>query len=685
MVTGESLPVRKVVGAQLIGGTVNGEGLLLMRATAVGGSTVLAGIARLVQEAQTSKAPVQAVADTIAAYFVPTIVAISVVVFVAWLEAFAAGLVPLSALPPGVSPPLLALLHAISVVVIACPCGLGLATPTAVMVGTGVAARQGVLIKGGAALERAHRARVIVFDKTGTLTRGDCAVRNLVMLDALGLPLDADCTAPDGATATATATDLKCNSGRRCCNTGAVDSGFGTSRPLLPPPTPSRWPRRELLCLLAAVESGSEHVLAKAIVSFCAKDLLADGAGSTAGGSAAARAAAVAIACRDVHVRDFRAVPGRGVACTAELSTSAAATVRAALGVTAVTPVFAGGTGGFPVAIGNAAWMEEQGCSLTPSALATLRRLERREGCTVVAVAAAGSPVALISLRDSIKPEARRVVSALHRMGMEVWMASGDSRSVARAVATELGISPAYVLAEATPAAKLDLIRRLKAGRTPAATNPIIANGQGYCSENDDEVVHEKNGAEVNGNHVAVDVVNSKGDEGGALRAPLLGLVPVQGQETAMARGSWLVRWRQRRQQQGMSMAVAAPRPRIVAMVGDGINDSPALSEADVGIAIGAGTDIAVEAASVVLMRSNLEDVVVALDISRVTFRRILLNFLWAYGYNAAAVPLAAGVLWPLTHMLVPPWVAGAAMALSSVSVVASSLALKMYRRPEIK
>ncbi|GLI70162.1 hypothetical protein VaNZ11_014785 [Volvox africanus] len=668
MVTGESLPVRKVVGAQLIGGTVNGDGLLLMRATAVGGSTVLAGIARLVQAAQTSKAPVQAVADTIAAYFVPTIVAISVVVFAVWLGVFASGLVPLSALPPGVSPPLLALLHAISVVVIACPCGLGLATPTAVMVGTGVAARQGVLIKGGTALERAHKARVIVFDKTGTLTRGDCAVRNLVMLDAVDLPL----VAADCATTTRPS-DVTSNGVRHCCNGGAVNGALDASRPPLLPP---RWPRRELLCLLAAVESGSEHVLAKAIVSFCARELLTDGANGIAGGSAAARAAAATIAGRDVHVHDFRAVPGRGVACTVELSSSAAATLGAA---------FDGGAGGFPVVIGNTAWMEEQGCALTASALAALRRLERQEGCTVVAVAAAGRPVALIALRDSIKPEARRVVSALHRMGMEVWMASGDSRRMARAVATELGIPAACVLAKATPADKLDLIRTLKAGRTLAATDAATANGQGYYSEDEDEVDHEKIGTDIEGNHLAVNVVDGKGNEGGGIRAPLLGLAPVQRREAAAAGDSWWLRWRQRRQQQRWSSVAATPRPRIVAMVGDGINDSPALSEADVGIAIGAGTDIAVEAASVVLMRSNLEDVVVALDISRATFRRILLNFLWAYGYNAAAVPLAAGVLWPLTHTLVPPWVAGAAMALSSVSVVASSLALKMYRRPKIE
>ncbi|EFJ40283.1 hypothetical protein VOLCADRAFT_108247 [Volvox carteri f. nagariensis] len=568
MVTGESLPVKKVVGAQLIGGTVNGEGLLLMRATAVGSSTVLAGIARLVQEAQTSKAPVQATADTIAAYFVPTIVLISLAVFVAWLGAAAAGAVPASSLPRGVSPPLLALLHAISVVVIACPCGLGLATPTAVMVGTGVAAKQGVLIKGGAALERAHKARVIVFDKTGTLTRGDCAVRNVVLLDTSGRPVDT----PDG---------------------------------------------------------GAE---------------------------------------------------GRGIACTAELSPGAAAAVRAALGGATPAAIAAaakgGGSGSFTVAIGNAAWMEEQGCPLSSAALAVLERLELQEGCTVVAVAAAGSPLALVALRDSVKPEACRVVSALHRMDLEVWMATGDSRRVARAVASELGIPATCVLAEATPAAKLQLIRELKAGRTAAAA--AAADEYEYGNDgNGEDAAYDRT------NHVTVHVSGGGGDEG--LHAPLLadgkaGESVLSEEDRQGALWWWRRAWRRRGRQAGKAL----PQPRVVAMVGDGINDSPALSEADVGIAIGAGTDIAVEAASVVLMRSNLEDVVVALDISRVTFRRILLNFVWAYGYNSAAVPLAAGALWPLTHTLVPPWVAGAAMALSSVSVVASSLALRAYRRPKI-
>ncbi|KAG2427556.1 hypothetical protein HXX76_012210 [Chlamydomonas incerta] len=728
MVTGESLPVRKVVGAQLIGGSVNGEGVLHMRAAAVGGDTVLAGIARLVQQAQTSKAPVQAVADSIASYFVPTIVLLSLLVLLGWLAAGAAGWVPAADLPPGVSVRLLALLHAISVVVIACPCGLGLATPTAVMVGTGVAARMGILIKGGAALERAHNTRVVVFDKTGTLTRGDCAVQHCILLDPVtGAPLP-----ESGSGASGPATE---NGG----------DGGGA-----PPAAAAHWPRRELLCLLAAVESSSEHVLARAVVSYCAVDLLAAGGEqpptATTATAAGTRAAAAAVAARDVHVRDFRAVPGRGVFAVAELTHAAAAALRAALGAAAPAALRdAGAAVSLPIAIGNAAWMAENGAALGPGAAATLQRLERRAGCTVVGVAVGGLAAALVALRDSVKPEARAVVASLRRMGMDVWMATGDSRRVARAVAAELGLPARRVLAEATPAAKLELIRQLRAGGVDVGGDSSSSgggdgggsagagtDGGGAAAaaeapvrlqvleevEEDEEQEEGEGAAGASAGcskppwppHVVVRVIDAADDnaaataaaaaalltdstDGNDLTAPLL--PPANRHSNSGANGKKRAGGCCKPQPAAASSsccgkapaatAAAARRPRVVAMVGDGINDSPALSEADVGVAIGAGTDIAMEAASVVLMRNNLEDVVVALDLSRAVFRRILLNFVWAYGYNAAAVPLAAGALWPLTHALVPPWVAGAAMAMSSVSVVASSLALKRYRRPVVR
>ncbi|KAG2488440.1 hypothetical protein HYH03_012947 [Edaphochlamys debaryana] len=660
MVTGESLPVRKVVGAQLIGGTVNGEGLLHMRATAVGGATVLAGIARLVREAQTSKAPVQAVADRIASVFVPCIVALSALVLLGWLAAGWAGWVDPALLPPGVSPALLALLHAISVLVIACPCGLGLATPTAVMVGTGVAARQGVLIKGGAALERAHKARTLVFDKTGTLTQGDCAVLCLLRLDAAtGRPLAGDALHAQH--------EAGANGAQQAQHEGDSDGAQHAQQKELEAGAKA-WPERELLLLLAAVEAGSEHVLARAVVSYAAAKLL-----GAEGGGAATRAAAAAAAAQDVSVRDFSAAPGRGVSARADLSPAAAAAVAAALGGGGGLP---GGGKSLDVVIGNPAWMEERGCPLSAAALAAMHALESGRGCTVVAAAVAGVPVALVALRDSVKPEARRVVAALGRMGVEVWMATGDSSRVARAVATEVGIPPARVHAHATPASKLDLIRTLRSG-APAAAFALPATAPATAADGSEAACGGDGGCDGTGKgkgkggepHVVVQVVpegdEASGSADGDLRAPLLG-------RSKAAPSSPKPKPQHK------------PRPRVVAMVGDGINDSPALSEADVGIAIGAGTDIAMEAASVVLMRNNLEDVVVALDLSRATFRRILLNFVWAYGYNAAAVPLAAGALWPLTHALVPPWVAGAAMAMSSVSVVASSLALKMYKRPKI-
>ncbi|PNH01066.1 Copper-transporting ATPase 1, partial [Tetrabaena socialis] len=395
---------------------------------------------------QTGKSPVQAVADTIASYFVPAIVLIAVAVGALWLWLGAAGLVPADALPPGVSPPLLALLHAISVLVIACPCGLGLATPTAVMVGTGVAARQGVLIKGGAALEMAHRTRVVVFDKTGTLTRGECAVRRLLPLTAEGeLADEADeheegcCDGGEPGAAEDAARTAHAAPAAAGSDTAPQDCGHERGREGAA--AAAAWPRRQLLCLLAAVESSSEHVLGRAIVSYCAAELLpygagvvgAAGGGATPGvGAAATRAAAAALASQEVTVRDFQAVPGRGVSCHVDLSPPAAAAIRAALGPHPLTAAAGGGASGVPVVVGNAAWMAEQGCALGAAAAAALARMEAEEACSVVAVAAGGRPLALVALRDSVKPEARRVVSALHRMGLTVWMATGDSRWVGR-------------------------------------------------------------------------------------------------------------------------------------------------------------------------------------------------------------------------------------------------------------
>ncbi|KAF6255248.1 E1-E2 ATPase-domain-containing protein [Scenedesmus sp. NREL 46B-D3] len=494
MLTGEAMPVTKRPGDGVIGGTVNGTGLMHIQATRVGADTTLSSIVRLVAAAQAHKAPIQALADTIASWFVPTVVTLATATFATWLCLGLSGRLDPAALPPGTSPFLLALLHMVAVLVIACPCALGLATPTVVMVATGVAARLGVLIKGGSTLELAHRTKVVVFDKTGTLTTGKPTVKQVVFVSD-GMP-------------------------------------------------------RPLLALIAAVEAGSEHPLARAVVQHVAALGIQE---TDAGG----------------RVVEFAAQPGRGVSCSGTVAAAAAAAAAV------------------DVVIGNLAWLEECGVQLSAAVRQKKAQLEG-QGATVMLAAVGGSVVALFAVADQIKPEAPAVLAALQQRGMQCWMITGDSRRAALVLAVQLGIPETHVVAEALPATK------------KASSSSRVQ--QQRC---------------------------------------------------------------------------------VVAMVGDGINDSPALSEADVGIAIGSGTDVAMEAADVVLMRSHLSDVVVAFDISRRAFRRMQLNFMWAFGYNVLAIPVAAGVLYPISHQLMPPWIAAVAMAASSVSVVASSLLLRLYRRPK--
>ncbi|MEW5306919.1 MAG: hypothetical protein WDW36_009351 [Sanguina aurantia] len=664
MITGESLPVSKAPGGSVIGGTVNQEGQLLIRATRVGADTTLASIARLVQEAQGNKASIQATADTIASYFVPSVLILAAAVFATWLGV-AYTILPASLLPPGVSPFLIALLHAISVLVIACPCSLGLAMPTAVIVGTGIAARLGILIKGGAALEQAHRTRIVVFDKTGTLTEGRAAMQGFIMIGADGEPLPALRFRPavavqvlthpppvsltpvtafsvtgaagssldpktskrgDGAAMTSSCNSMETNpaaavAGIVGAEEGRVGLGSGAGAQPFHPSLSAK--EAALIQLLAVVEGCSEHPLARAFVSFARGRAAV--AGRLAGGAEAGEEACVERASDNAfQVQDFTSLPGRGLVCNVRAAPAAAAaaplpgdsaarvSTRATAGAATLDaahplPAAAGAAGGAGAA------PECGGVALSPGVLACMDGMES-DGCTVVVVALQSRALALMAIADAMKEEASRVVAALHRMGMQCWMVSGDCPRVARALGRQAGIPEHRIVAEATPADKASRVRWLRAG-----------------------------GGEAD---------------------PWAG---TYGTATP-----------------GMKARSRPPPAMVVAMVGDGINDSPALSEADVGIALGAGTDIAMESADIVLMRSNLEDVVVALDVSRSTFNRIRLNFVWAYGYNVVAIPLAAGVLFPLTHSLIPPWIAGLAMALSSVSVLASSLLLRLYRRPSL-
>jgi Cu+-exporting ATPase len=461
MLTGESLPVEKGPGAAVVGGSVNRTGTFTFRATRVGRETVLAQIITLVEEAQGSKAPIQRLADRVAAVFVPVVLVIAGITFAVW---WAWGPEPAF---------FYAVANAVGVLVIACPCAMGLATPTAIMVGTGKGAELGVLIKSAEALEQLQKVRTVVFDKTGTLTVGRPVVTDVV--PAPGVDADG------------------------------------------------------LLALAAAAEQGSEHPLGEAIVT-----------------EAKARGLALP------PVSEFQAVPGQGVDALA-----------------------ADGR----ILLGNARMMAARGIDV--AALEPRARQLAQDGKSAVYVAFGGEPQGLVAVADVLKPEARVAVAALKSLGVEVIMLTGDTRATGEAIARQAGLD--RVLADVLPEQKAAEIKRLQSNA------------------------------------------------------------------------------------------------RLVAMVGDGINDAPALAQADVGIAMGSGTDVAIEAADVTLMRGDLRGVVTAVELSRRTIRIIKENLGWAFGYNIVLIPVAAGLLYPFSGILLSPILAGLAMALSSVSVVANSLRLKRF------
>ena len=485
VITGESMPVTKGIGENVIGSTICEDGMLHVRVSAASEDSTLSQILKLMEDAQSSKAPIQAFADRISAFFVPAVVCLAFLVWLIWFSLSVTNSLPAS-YSSGEGSFLFSFLFGISTVVIACPCALGLATPTAVMVGTGVGAKLGILIKGGQALETAHKVTAFVFDKTGTLTVGKPQVSHFTVL-----------------------------------------------------PSGNKWSLPQLAHWLGAAEKDSEHVLAKACVAFAREH------------------SAVPL----VSPLDFSAVTARGLQCTAE---------------------------GHRVHIGNRSWMIDNNIIVSPLADDTLASFEL-QAQTGLCFSVDNELVAVLGLSDRAKPEAASIVAHLQRMKIRVIMCTGDNRRTAQVVAQELGISAENTVAEALPSTKHDLIRRLQ--------------GEGH----------------------------------------------------------------------------------VVAMIGDGINDSPALAAADLGLSVGTGTDIAMEAADVVLMKNDLRDVITALDLSRTTFNRIRLNFVWALGYNTLGIPIAAGVFFPLVKVRLPPELAAFAMAMSSVSVILSSLALKLYKKPVVK
>ncbi|KAF9807232.1 hypothetical protein IEO21_08306 [Rhodonia placenta] len=520
-VTGEPVPVQKQIGDSVIGGTVNGLGTFDMRVTRAGKDTALAQIVKLVEEAQTSKAPIQAFADKVAGYFVPAVISLAVVTFFGWMvisHAISDTALPEMFRMPGTSKLAVCLQLCISVVVVACPCALGLSTPTAIMVGTGVGAKNGILIKGGRALEASRSIKRIVLDKTGTVTEG-----KLTVVDAAWVP----------------ATDY--------------EEQVGAGEVFLRAKCAEGLTRAEIIAMVAATEARSEHPLAKAVAVY-GKDLLGK----------------AIMAIPEVVIDAFEGVPGAGVKATITITDKKAQYV---------------------VYVGTARFIMQSDDAQLPEALSVFNREEETQGLTTIFVSVSSpamrpSPVMSIALSDAPRPSSIHAIKAMQDLGIEVNMMTGDGMGTALAVARKVGIKPEGVWANMSPKGKASVI---------------------------------------------VELIEK--DKGG------------------------------------------------VAMVGDGINDSPSLVAASVGIALSSGTSVAIEAADIVLMRSDLLDVVAALYLSRAIFSTIRRNLVWACVYNLLGIPLAMGFFLPFGLRL-HPMMAGAAMAFSSVSVVTSSLMLKWWTRP---
>ncbi|MEK7092215.1 MAG: heavy metal translocating P-type ATPase [Patescibacteria group bacterium] len=466
MITGESIPVDKAKGDTVVGATINKTGTFTYKANRVGQDSMLAQIIQLVQEAQGSKAPIQRIADLISSYFVPIVIMLAIATFAIWYV--------IGPSPVGESALLFALLNTVAVLIIACPCAMGLATPTAIMVGTGLGAEKGILIKDAESLEIAHKVTTVIFDKTGTLTQGKPEVTDLISTNKIT--------------------------------------------------------KNELLKLAASIEKGSEHSLAEAIVKKAEEEKI------------------------DIEsVSKFKAIAGHGVEGVVRKD---------------------------KVSFGNRRLMERENIALG-SYLEQIELLEN-EGKTVMMLGVNGKLAGLIAVADTIKDSSKDGITALQNKGIEVVMITGDNQRTAKAIASKLGIK--RVLAEVLPDQKEAEVRKIQS-------------------------------------------------EG-----------------------------------------------KIVAMVGDGINDAPALAAADVGIAMGTGTDVAIEAADITLINKDLRTVASTIALSKKTMRTIKVNLFWAFGYNILLIPVAMGILYPFFQILLSPIFASVAMASSSISVVANSLLLKKYK-----
>jgi Cu+-exporting ATPase len=461
MVSGESIPVEKTAGHEVVGATINKTGTFKFKATKVGKDTMLAQIIKMVEEAQGSKPPIARLVDVIASYFVPAVIGAAIVTFIIW---YFFGPVPALTY---------AVLNFVAVMIIACPCALGLATPTSIMVGTGKGAEHGILIRGGEALETAHKLNAIVLDKTGTITSGEPVVTDIVTVE-----------------------------------------GYHSE---------------EILRLAASAEKGSEHPLGEAIVNKAMENKL------------------------DLKTpADFNAIPGHGIRAVID---------------------------GKKMLLGNTKLMRDSGIQIT--SLASTANALSNEGKTPMWIAVDGQVAGIIAVADTVKKSSKAAVDAFHHLGLQIIMLTGDNKQTAEAIAKQVGID--RTLAEVLPDGKTNEIKKLQ-------------------------------------------------DEGNK-----------------------------------------------VGMVGDGINDAPALAQADVGIAIGTGTDVAMESSDITLISGDLTGVVTAIALSKATIRNIKQNLFWAFAYNTILIPVAAGVLFPFFGILLNPIFAAAAMALSSVTVVSNALRLRRF------
>jgi Cu+-exporting ATPase len=511
MLTGESLPVDKRPGSEVIGATLNKAGMLQIQATKVGADSALAQIIRLVEQAQGSKAPIQALADRVSGVFVPVVIGIALLTFLFWFFVAQVGFT-------------IAMVNMVAVLVIACPCALGLATPTAIMVGTGKGAQYGILYRSSGALERTEKVSIVVLDKTGTITNGQPAVTDIET---------ADCRLRIADCPEASAHEV----GQSAINNQ----------------------QSEILRLAASAERGSEHPLGQAIVD-----------------------AAVARGMDLSQPQAFEAIAGQGIRAQVE---------------------------GHDVLLGTTRLMARQGIQL--DGLDGLVMALQADGKTAMAMAVDGKPAGVIGVADTVKDSSAEAIADLRRQGIVVVMLTGDNRRTAEAIASQVGID--QILAEVLPGDKAEAIKRLQDCGLPIAD----------CGLNESESDPHRT-ARVN-----------------------------------------------------RQSTINNPKS-VVAMVGDGINDAPALAQADVGIALGTGTDVAMETAEVTLMSGDLRGVSRALALSRGTMRTIRQNLFWAFFYNVLLIPVAAA---GLLHNA--PWLAAAAMAFSSIFVVTNSLRLRGFRMAE--